>query len=106
MLSCTRGCSLLPAVVDALQEVVEEALLQSQPIAAGEKRPVGIAVRLQPLLLRGRLDEAVEVAARMNALAAPVGAGQQRDRNLREIGATRAVPLVAQRMLLDFLDRR
>ena len=39
----------------------------------------------------------------MNTLPAPVGAGQQRHRYLREIGRARTVPLVAQRMFLDLL---
>ena len=94
---------LLPAVVDALQEIVEEALLQVQAVGAGEERPVRIAVGLEPLLLRGRLDEAVEVAPRVDALAAPVGAGQKRERDLGEVGRARAVPLVVEGMLLELL---
>ena len=103
MLSCTRRL-LVPAVVDALQEIIEEALLQVEAVAAVEERPVRIAVDLEPFLFRRRLGEAVEVAPRMDALAAPVGAGQERERHLGEIGRARAVPLVVERVLLQVLE--
>ena len=94
----------IPPVVDALQEVVEEALLEREAVGAGEERPVRVSVDLEPLL-RGRgLREAVEVAARMDALAAPVGARQQGRRHQRQIGRALAVPLVVERMLLELLE--
>ena len=94
---------LLPAVVEALQEVIEEALLQRRGRSRREQRPVRVAVDLEPLLLGRALGEAVEVAARMDALPAPVGAGEQGHRDLGEIGRARAVPGVVERMLLQLV---
>src|SRR5688572_4737974 len=97
---------VLPAVADTLQKIVEEALLERDAIAAGEERPVRVAVRLEPLRrVLGRLGVAVEVTARMDALAAPVGAREQRRLDEREIRRARFVPLVVERMLLEVLER-
>jgi hypothetical protein len=95
----------VPAVGCPLQEVVEEALLKIEAVGAGEERPVRVAVHLEPLGGAGRrLREAVEVAARMDAMAAPVGAGEKRRPPEREIGRARAVPGVIQWMLLELLE--
>src|SRR6266571_7003128 len=63
---------LLPAGVLALEEMPEELLLQSDAVVGVEVRPVLEAVAFEPLLLRGRPHEALEVAARVQALAGPV----------------------------------
>src|SRR5437763_2790656 len=62
-----------PAGVLTLEEVTEELLLQLQAIVRVEMRPVLDAVALEPFLLRRGAHEAFEVAARMQALPAPVG---------------------------------
>src|SRR5262245_18422334 len=62
-----------PAGVLALEEVAEELLLQLQAIVRVEMRPVLDDVALEPFLLRRGAYEALEVAARMQALPAPVG---------------------------------
>src|SRR5262245_1331673 len=64
---------LVPPVIDALEEVIEEPPLELAPVAAVEERPVRVAVRLQPLLNRGRLHEPVEVASRMRSEERRVG---------------------------------
>ena len=64
---------LAPAVFLAVQEIVEEAQLLLAAVVGVEMRPVLDAVRLQPFLLGGRAHEAFEIAARVQALAAPVG---------------------------------
>ena len=105
-LSCTRRLAV-PAVVDALQEVVEEALLQRDAVAAGEKRPVRVAVRLEPL-------RRVVEASRVKPLKLPRGwmpcppqLAHVRSGTVtwREVGGARAVPLVVERMLLQLLER-
>jgi hypothetical protein len=64
---------LAPAGVLTLEEMAEELLLQLQAVVRVEMRPVLDAVALEPFLLRRGAHEAFEVAARMQALAAPVG---------------------------------
>src|SRR5437016_14338095 len=95
---------LFPAVRHPLQEVIEELFLQRQAVAGREQRPVRVAVDLEPLLRRRRLGEAVEVPARVDALAAPVGAREQRQRDPGEIGGPGPVPLVIERMPLEILE--
>src|SRR5262249_61981826 len=83
----------------------EEALLEREPVAGGEQGPVGIAVYFEPLLLRRRFDEAVEIAARVDALAAPVGAREERHLDPGKIGGTLAMPGVVERMKLRRVER-
>ena len=59
---------------------------------------------LQPLLLRRTFDEAVEVSARMDALAAPISAGQERHLDLGEVRGLRAMPFVVKRVLFEGLE--
>src|SRR5262249_30841695 len=61
---------LRPAGVLALEEVAEEAPLQPLAVARVEVLPVRAAVGLEPLVTRGRLHEALEVAARVQPLPA------------------------------------
>ncbi|MNC84840.1 hypothetical protein D3C83_04080 [compost metagenome] len=63
----------VPAVLPALEKIIEKALLQLHAVIGVERRPVRAAVRLQPLLLRRGARVALEIAARMQALPAPVG---------------------------------
>src|SRR5438105_6504954 len=85
-----------PAAVLALEEVREEPLLQADAVVGVEMGPVLEAVHLEPLLARAGAQEALEVAARMQPLAAPVGGGEERRLDLREVGQARAPVLVAR----------
>ena len=84
-----------------MQEVVEKPLLQFAAVVGVKMRPVLDAVRLQPFLLRRCAHEALEIAARMQALAAPIGRGQKRHRDLRPIGRAPMVVAVVERMGAD-----
>ncbi len=64
---------LAPAGILALEEMTEEPLLQVDPVVRVEMRPVLDAVHFEPFLLGGGAHEALEIAARMQALAAPIG---------------------------------
>ena len=92
---------LVPAVLLAVQEVVEEPQLQLAAVVGVEVRPVLDPVRLQPLLLGGGAHEALEVAARMQALAAPVGGREQGHLDLGPVGRALLVVLVVEGMLAD-----
>src|SRR5205807_74217 len=70
-------------VLLAVQEVIEEAQLKAAPIVRVEMRPVLDPVRLEPLLLTGCAHETLEIPARMQALAAPVGPERADDAAVR-----------------------
>ena len=89
--------------VFALEEVVEEAQLELAAVVGVEVRPVLDSVRLEPLLLRRGAGEALEVAARMQALAAPVGGGEERDDDLVPVRRAVAVVLVVERVREDLV---
>src|SRR5262249_55875932 len=76
---------LSPAGVLALEEVSEEFLLQGDAVIGVEMRPVLDAVHLEPLLFGGGAHEALEIAARMQSLAAPVGCREQRRLHLAPV---------------------
>src|SRR5262249_41176315 len=61
------------------------------------------AVYLQPFVRRGGAGEALEVAPGVQALAAPVRGGQQRDRDPLPAGGAIAVELAVQRVRGDLL---
>ena len=56
------------------------------------------AVDFEPFLFRRRAEEALEIAARMQRLAAPIGGREQRHLDLRPIGRHRLVEVVVERM--------
>src|SRR5207249_1721157 len=87
---------LIPAGVRTLQKAAEEALLQSHAVVAVEVREVRVAVHLEPLLLRAGGEEAFVVAARMQALPAPVGRGEQRRLDACEVNHAAAVVIIDQ----------
>ena len=87
---------LLPAVVDAFEETVEELALQILTILRIEQREVRVAVHLQPFLLGAGAQEALEVAARMQAHAAPIGSGEQRRLDVLEFRQPGLVVVVDQ----------
>src|SRR5882724_13652436 len=85
----------------AFEEVIEEPKLQFAPVVGVEVRPVLDAVRLEPFLLRGGADEAFEVAARMQALSAPIGGGEERHGDLVPFRRARLVVVVTERVRED-----
>ena len=91
---------LLPSRVFALQEVAEELLLKGHTVVRVEVSPVLDAVHLEPLLLRRRAHESLEVAPGMQALPAPVGRREERHRDPRPVGHARAPVLVAGERIL------
>src|ERR671915_432681 len=66
---------LVPAGVLAFEEMAEEALLELLAIVAVEVGEVGVSVHFEPLLFRARAQVTLEVAARVQALPAPVSRG-------------------------------
>src|ERR1043166_8710627 len=88
-----------PAGILALEEVAEEAPLQPLAVAHVEIFPMRAAVRLEPLVARGGAHEALEVAARVQPLPAPVGGREERRLHLRPVGRARAAVLIVERML-------
>src|SRR5262249_23552751 len=74
---------LLPAVVLALQEVIEEALLQRDRFRRVERRMVVAGVDAQPFLLAAGGKIALDIAAPMQPLAAPIADGQYRNLDAR-----------------------
>src|SRR5258708_36457175 len=94
---------LLRPVALALEEVVEEPELQLAPIVGVEVRPVLDAVRLEPLLLGRRAHEAFEVAARMQALPAPVRRREEWNRYAVPSGGASPVILIIERVRKDLV---
>ena len=62
-----------PTSVLAFEEVPEKLLLQSEAVIRVEMCPMLDAMHLKPLLVRRGAHEAFEIAARMQALPAPIG---------------------------------
>ncbi len=93
MLSATRGCWLQRVL--ALEEMGEETLLQSFAVFAVKMREVGVAVHFQPFLLGAGGEPALEIAARVQADAAPIGGGQQGRLDVFVHGGARGVVVVA-----------
>src|SRR4029453_4115312 len=83
-------------------EIIEEAQLLLAPVVRVKVSPVLDPVRLQPLLLGRGPHKALEVAAWMQTLAAPIGGREQRRDDLVPLGRARLVILVVQRMRYDF----
>ena len=92
---------LVPAVLLAVQEIIEEAQLQIAAVVRVEMRPVLDAVHLEPFALRGCAHEAFEIAARMQRLAAPIRRREKRHLDLRPHRRACAVIGVVERMSDD-----
>src|SRR5262245_16727218 len=75
-----------PAGILALEEMAEEFLLQLHAVIRVKVRPVLDAMTFEPLLGGGGANETFEIAARMQALAAPVGGRKERRLDLAPIG--------------------
>src|SRR5262245_61410058 len=88
----------IPAVLLALQEVVEEALLQQAAVVRIKVRPVLDAVNLEPFFLCRGADETLQVAARVQTLSAPVGRRKKRGSDLLPDGGAVAMILIVERM--------
>src|SRR5690348_588023 len=92
---------LVPAVLLAFEEISEEAFLQADAVIGVELDPMRAAMRLEPLPFRPGAREGLEIAARMQALPAPVRCRQER--HLHPLPARRArfVPAIVERMRQD-----
>src|SRR4051795_4031958 len=89
----------LPAGLLALQVMAEELLLHGHAVAGIEVRPVRVAVHLEPLVLGAGIEVSLDVAARVQALAAPVAVGEHRNVDLRPVGCARAPEVVVELVL-------
>ena len=69
---------LVPTVLRAFQIIIEETQLQVTPVIGVEMRPVFQTVNFQPLFFGSSAHETFAIAARMQALSAPVGGRQKR----------------------------
>src|SRR5258708_27015057 len=96
---------VLPAVVLALEEGIEKALLQLDAVIGIEMGPMLEAVRFQPLVLRSRTHEALEIAARVQTLPAPVRRRQKRHADLVPDRRARLVIVVVERMRADLVAK-
>src|SRR6266542_1944194 len=92
-----------PAALDALEKMIEELALQLAAVIGIKMRPMLDAVRLQPFLYRLRPRAAFEIAARVQALAAPVGGREQRHVDVLPYRRARLVVFVIERMRADLL---
>src|SRR6186997_2373395 len=85
---------LVPAGILTFQEVAKEFFLQSLAVAAVEVREVRVAMHFEPFLLRAGTQPALEIAARVQAHAAPVAGGQQRRLDILEFRDALAVVII------------
>ncbi len=76
---------LVPAVLLAFQEMIVEPLLQFAAVFRVVLGPMFEAVDFQPFLLRAGPHVTFDIAAQMQALAADIGAGQERHLNIRQM---------------------
>ena len=85
---------LCPAGVVAFEEAAEEPLLQVEAVVRIEVRPMLDAVHFKPFVLGCGAHEAFEIAARMQALPAPIGGREQGHFHLVPVRHTRLPELV------------
>src|SRR5207245_9310249 len=71
--------------------MIEEAFLQRDSVVGVERRPVRAASHLQPLRPGRCTRKALEVAARVQSLPAPVRGREQRNHDFGEIGGALAI---------------
>ena len=69
-----------------MEEVIEEALLQVAAVIGVEMCPVLDAMRFEPFLFGCGANEALEIAARMQTLAAPIGRRKERHGDFDQSG--------------------
>src|SRR5258708_12273218 len=89
---------LCPAFVFPVQESIKESQLLLAAIVGVEVRPVLDAMCLQPFVLGGGSPKALEISARVQALAAPIGGGEQWRGDLAPFRRARLVLLLSPRM--------
>ena len=89
---------LVPTVLLAVQEVIEETQLQFASIVGVKVRPMLDAVRFEPFLFGRGADKTFEIAARMQPLPAPIGGGQKRHFDPRPNRRARLLIGVIERM--------
>src|SRR5437773_8377445 len=85
--------------------MIEEALLQLHAIVGVEMGPMLEAVRLQPFVLRRSAHKALEIAAWVQALPAPICGGQKRHGDLVPSHRSRAVVVIVERMRADLVAK-
>src|ERR1700693_1373183 len=83
--------------------MIEELALQLAAVIGIEMRPMLDAVRLQPFVFGGGAHEALEIAARVQTLAAPIGGREQRDGDVLPHRRARLVIFVIERMRADLV---
>jgi hypothetical protein len=71
-------------VLDTLEEVVEEPALVLQRSGLVVDDPLAPPLGVEPLVLRGDLQETVDRASRVQALVGPAGADQGRNQDVFE----------------------
>ena len=87
---------LLPTIVFALQEMVEESLLQLYTVIGIKFCPVFETVSFQPLIVGRGPHESFKVSTRVQSLATPVGCGQYGCRYLRPDGGAYLVVVIIE----------
>src|ERR1700733_1228890 len=92
-----------PAVRLALEIKVEKPALQFAAIIGVKMRPMLEPVAFEPFLFRGCPDKPLEIAARMQALPAPIRRRQKRHRDLAPVGRPRSVVIIVEGMGEDFV---
>ena len=75
----------VPAIVLTFEEVSEEALLQGDARLRIIFSPMFETVEIEPLLGRFCLQKALDVAAQVKSLAAPIGCRQEGSGNFCEV---------------------
>src|SRR5919199_3855095 len=82
----------IPAVVLALEKVVEKPLLELKAIVGIEVCPMLETMDFEPFLLGGRPDEPLDVAPQMQPCATPASTREKRYFHLRPVGRSFTVP--------------
>ena len=103
MLSETRGCWL--QVSSPLRKWAKKRFCRVFAVCAVEMREMRVAVHLQPFLFGAGGEPPLEIAARVQADAAPIGGRQHRRLDILELGGARGVVTVAEAMALGFARR-
>ena len=89
---------VVPAIRFAFEIKIEKPALQFAAIVGVKMRPVLQPVAFKPLLCGSGSDKTFEIAARVQALPAPIGRRQKRHRDFAPVRRTRLMVIVVQRM--------
>src|SRR5581483_1978422 len=93
-----NGGLSFPSVLLAFKKIVEEALLQFPAVIGVKVCPMFQTVHLKPLLPGCRAHKSLEIAARMQSLAAPVCCREERHSHLGPICRAALMEVIVQRM--------